>query len=91
MPWKAQSQKRSSAQRNDAWNTESNILGTQLFTRKLSGNSGSVENKILKIPSYTDTYKITADLPNVINVLLMSFEFQFRLQEFKNQRKFPKL
>lgn len=45
MPWKAQSQKSSSAQRNDAWNTESNILGTQLFTRKLSGNSGSVEHE----------------------------------------------
>lgn len=42
MPWKAQSQKSSRAQRNDAWNTESNILGTQLLTRKLSGNSGSV-------------------------------------------------
>lgn len=41
MPWKAQSQNSSSAQRNDAWNTESNMLGTQLFTRKFSGNSGS--------------------------------------------------
>lgn len=45
MPWKAQSQNSSSAQRNDAWNTESNMLGTQLFTRKLSGNSGSVKHK----------------------------------------------
>lgn len=62
MPWKAQSQKSSSAQRNDAWNTESNILGTQLFTRKLSGNSGSVEQKTLKIPIPTSPIPFTASV-----------------------------
>ena len=47
MPWKAQSQKSNRPQRNDAWNTESNIPGTQLFTRKLRGNNGSIEKKTI--------------------------------------------
>lgn len=47
MPWKAQSQKSNRPQRNDAWNTESNIPGTQLFTKKLRGNNGSIEKKTI--------------------------------------------
>ena len=57
MPWKAQSQNSRRAQRNDAWNTESNILGTQLFTRKLSGNSGSVKQKTIPILTYAIPFK----------------------------------
>ena len=69
MPWKAQSQKSSRAQRNDAWNTESNILGTQLFTRKLSGNSGSVKQKTLGIPMLTYAFPFKIKLTSLISTL----------------------
>ena len=45
MPWNAHNQKSRSAQRKDAWKTESNMLGTQLSTKKFSGNNGSATGK----------------------------------------------
>lgn len=42
-PWYIHSQKRSNAERKEAWNIPSNIPGTQLFTKNVRGNIGSVK------------------------------------------------